>query len=67
MLGREGLIRFGASETADEDLPALVADPSRARTVLGWQPDLDLEGRLGDAVQWWLTRIEQPAASELTA
>jgi nucleoside-diphosphate-sugar epimerase len=66
MVGTGDLIRFGASETADEDVPSLVADPSRASTVLGWRPDLDLEARVHDAVRWWLARIERPEARELT-
>jgi nucleoside-diphosphate-sugar epimerase len=66
-LGRPELVRFGAAATQDEELPALVADPTRACRRLGWQPDLDLSGRVGAAVSWWLDRLALAAPAELPA
>ena len=62
--GDSKLIRFGAGETPDQDLPSLVADPARAQRVLGWQPEHSLEERLRDATEWWLARLQRPAARE---
>ncbi len=62
--GDPKLIRFGAGETPDQDLPSLVADPARAQRVLGWQPEHSLEERLRDATEWWLARLQRPAAYE---
>ena len=56
LTGNGGLLRFDASYTPDQDLPCLVADPSLGRRVLGWQPQADLESRIGRAVGWWLDR-----------
>lgn len=55
--GNANLIRFGASQTADQDLPSLVADPSLARRRLGWSPAKDTEARIRDAARWWMERL----------
>jgi nucleoside-diphosphate-sugar epimerase len=55
--GDPGLIRFGTGSTADELVPALVADTGRARRVLGWNTQKSLEERLRPAVDWWLARL----------
>jgi nucleoside-diphosphate-sugar epimerase len=57
-VGRPDLVRFGALGTRDDDMPCLVADPSLARARLGWEPDLDLEGRVRSAVEWWRDRLK---------
>ena len=59
--GDPELIRFGAGETPDQDLPALVAEPDRARRVLGWQPESSLEERVRAAAEWWLARLPPTA------
>jgi nucleoside-diphosphate-sugar epimerase len=59
--GNPGRIRFGAGETPDQDVPALVADPDRTRRVLGWEPEGALEERLRAAAEWWLARLPIPA------
>ena len=56
-VGDPGLIRFGTGSTADELVPALVADSGRARHVLGWNTQKSLEERLRPAVDWWLARL----------
>lgn len=61
MLGRADLIRFGVLTTADEHVPALVADPSRARQALGWRSEAELEERVHAAVEWWLSRLPSRA------
>jgi len=60
LVGDPGQIRFGAGQTSDQELAALVADPSLARRVLGWRPDESLEERIAAAADWWLARISRP-------
>jgi nucleoside-diphosphate-sugar epimerase len=67
MVGDRDLIRFGTSRTQDEHVPILVADPSLAREVLGWEPDPDLWNRVSEAVTWWAARLEQHAGKEVPA
>lgn len=62
--GDASLIRFGAGRTADDDLPALVAEPARVRRVLGWKPQGSLEERVRTAAEWWLMRLPRSAAGE---
>jgi nucleoside-diphosphate-sugar epimerase len=52
--GNAHLLRFGAETTEDQDLPLLVADPSRARRTLGWSAPPDLRRSVHDVVDWWL-------------
>jgi polyisoprenyl-phosphate glycosyltransferase len=52
--GDPARLRFGAGETQDQDLSALVAKPDLARRVLGWNPAAGLEQRLRSAAEWWL-------------
>jgi nucleoside-diphosphate-sugar epimerase len=52
--GNAHLLRFGAGTTEDQDLPVLVADPSRARNTLGWSAPPDLRRSVHDVVDWWL-------------
>jgi nucleoside-diphosphate-sugar epimerase len=61
-LGGSAGIRFGDASTDDQELAVLVADPGRARGLLGWRPDPDLSGAVRDAVEWWLAhlRAEMP-------
>lgn len=63
-VGDPSLIRFGASRTRDDELPSLVADPSRARAALGWRSDDVLEERVRAAAAWWLERLATPAAAQ---
>ena len=67
MVGSPDLIQFGASESEDGDVPVLVAEPSRATSVLGWRPDRNLEARVRDAVEWWLARLGARNGSESIA
>jgi polyisoprenyl-phosphate glycosyltransferase len=61
VVGDPTLIRFGAGRTPDQDLPSLVAEPARARRLLGWRPHSSLEERLRTATEWWLARLHGPA------
>jgi polyisoprenyl-phosphate glycosyltransferase len=56
VVGGQDRVRFGAGRTLDDELPALVADPSLAERVLGWNPAPPLEERVRRAANWWLAR-----------
>jgi nucleoside-diphosphate-sugar epimerase len=51
-VGGGGGVRLGALPAPDEP-PCMVADVSRLRDELRWQPQFDLERGLHDAVAWW--------------
>jgi nucleoside-diphosphate-sugar epimerase len=54
--GRPELVRFGARPTPANDPPLLVADVTRLRDELGWQPRIALEDGLRECVKWWRAR-----------
>jgi dolichol-phosphate mannosyltransferase len=60
-IGDENLIQYDAAVTRDQDIPCLVADPTRIEAALGWRPGADLQQRISGAVQWWMHRM--PATS----
>ena len=61
-LGRPDLLRFGVSKTADDDVPVLVADPTRVRDAIGWSTPEPLEEVVRSTVAWWLERESEPRA-----
>ena len=67
ILGGSHLLRFGAAQTADDDLPCLVADPRRARQVLGWSAPPDLRASVESVVAWGLGRLEADGAERAAA
>lgn len=54
--GRPDLVRLGARATPPTEPPLLVADVTRLRDELGWQPRIPLERGLKETVDWWRTR-----------
>ena len=56
LVGDPSLLSFGGARTDDDELPSLVADPSRAREALGWAPSTELRYALERVVAWWLDR-----------
>ena len=58
LVGSPSLLRFGDARTADDGLPCLVAEPRRAREVLGWVPPTDLGAAVERVVAWWLERLD---------
>ncbi|MBA2462461.1 MAG: NAD(P)-dependent oxidoreductase [Actinobacteria bacterium] len=52
---------LGAGQTPDQELASLVAEPSKARRMLGWQPENRLDERVRAATRWWLERLSQRA------
>ena len=54
--GNASLVRVGARDAQDQYLACQVADPTRARHILGWRPADDLEARIRRTAEWWLER-----------
>ena len=55
--GNADLIRFGAETTPDQELSALVSNPTLAARALGWMVEAPLEDRVRSAVEWWRQRL----------
>jgi nucleoside-diphosphate-sugar epimerase len=51
--GRSELIQLGAIPQATTDTPLVVADTSRLRAELEWQPRWDLEHGIEKTIAWW--------------
>ena len=49
-------VQFGAIASAPGDPPRLLADTSRMRTEVGWEPRWDLERGLKQTIDWWRER-----------
>lgn len=54
--GRSDLIRLGTRPLAASEPTQLVADNSRLRDELGWQPKIKLGDGVADTVNWWRNR-----------
>ena len=63
LIGREDLVQLGALAARANDAPMVVADPTRLRSELGWQPQFGLSDGLADTIAWW----RQQAAQQATA
>lgn len=59
LLGRAGLIRFGALPPRAWEPPLIAGDPAKIRAA-GWQPRYDLRSGLAAAVDYW--RAQEQAA-----
>jgi nucleoside-diphosphate-sugar epimerase len=57
LVGREDLLRLGALAATD-DAPAVVADVTRLRDDVGFEPHYDLERGLRETVEWWLSESD---------
>lgn len=51
--GRPELVRFGHRVTPADEPPLLVADITRLRDEVGWQPQIDLVTGVQETVTWW--------------
>jgi nucleoside-diphosphate-sugar epimerase len=51
--GGPGLVRRGALPDRSDEPPLLVADVSRLRDEVGFQPAIDLETGIADSVAYW--------------
>ncbi|MCS6866258.1 MAG: NAD(P)-dependent oxidoreductase [Gemmataceae bacterium] len=58
-VGRPELVRFGQRETATTEPPLLVADVTRLRDELGWQPRIHLVSGLQETVAWWKHQLNR--------
>lgn len=58
--GNSDLINFGTTETPDQNLTALVANPSLAQKKLGWSPPRSPEEKIRQAAEWWMKYYNVP-------
>lgn len=58
-IGRDELLRVGAVPMGASDPPALLADVSRLRDELGWNPKIELSDGLDDVIAWWQEHVAQ--------
>ena len=56
LLGKKAKIVYKPSHPAD--VPATWADISKARQLLGWEPQMSLKERLWRTVEWYLQKRE---------
>jgi len=53
LTGRPDLIHLGALPARANDLPLVLADPTRLKETIGWTPRFDLETGLSRTIDWW--------------
>jgi nucleoside-diphosphate-sugar epimerase len=56
--GRSDLIRFGEVVPPPDDPELIVADMTRLRSEVSWQPSYSLRSGLEMTVDWWSSRME---------
>ncbi len=59
-IGGEHLLQFGKLAPSILDTPSIVAEVSRARDELHWQPEISLNERLQEVISWWKCNLENP-------
>jgi len=57
-LGRPELLKLGARSTNLQDPPLLLADISRLKDELGWQPSFDIDRGLDETIAWWKEELK---------
>jgi len=55
--GRPDLIAMGKRPAPPDEAPAIVADPERMRTEVGWAPALSVEEGLERTLAWWRDEV----------
>jgi len=51
-------VRFNASYLRAEEVPYLRGDSTRARVILGWEPEYTFEGMMKEMVDYWLDKYK---------
>jgi nucleoside-diphosphate-sugar epimerase len=64
MLGKEHLLRFGARKRPDAEPECMIADITRARERIGWEPKTDLAEGIRKTVEWHLSNREMTDVRE---
>jgi len=62
-IGRRDLVRLGALPTRPTDAPLVLADTTRLRTEVGWQPGIGVAEGLDRTVAWWKAALERGSGS----
>ena len=58
-LSQPDLIQFGALADSTDDPACLVADVTRLREELEWQPNYDLKTGVARTIEWWKKELER--------
>jgi nucleoside-diphosphate-sugar epimerase len=61
-IGREELLQIGAIAASPEEPAEIVADTSRLRNELEWQPEVSLEDGIRRTINWWKNQRQAGAA-----
>ena len=62
-IGRPDLVRLGARAAPADEPALLVADATRLREEVGWQPHFSLHDGLADTIDWWRRELEGHGAA----
>ncbi|MGI4953199.1 MAG: GDP-mannose 4,6-dehydratase, partial [Janthinobacterium lividum] len=58
--GVEAEIRIDPARLRPSDIPRALGDASRAKTLLGWAPQIPWDTTLHDVLEDWMKRVRQP-------
>jgi nucleoside-diphosphate-sugar epimerase len=64
-IGQRQLVRLGALPMRPGDAPLVVADTTRLRTEVGWEPRFGLAEGLALTIAWWRQQLDAEAALAL--
>ncbi len=59
VLGKPELVKLGAQAYPPGEPMRIVADNTRLRQEIGWQPRFDLDAGLRQTIDWWKSRSER--------
>ncbi|MGI4954417.1 MAG: GDP-mannose 4,6-dehydratase [Janthinobacterium lividum] len=60
LAGVEAEIRIDPARLRPSDIPRALGDASRAKTLLGWAPQIPWDTTLNDVLEDWMERVEHP-------
>jgi nucleoside-diphosphate-sugar epimerase len=58
-IGRRDLVRLGALPTRPTDAPLVLADTTRLRTEVGWQPGIGVAEGMDRTIAWWKAELKR--------
>jgi nucleoside-diphosphate-sugar epimerase len=58
-IGRRDLVRLGALPTRPTDAPLVLADTTRLRTEVGWQPGIGVPEGMDRTIAWWKAELKR--------
>jgi nucleoside-diphosphate-sugar epimerase len=58
LIGRPDLVRLGALPMRPTDAPLVLADTTRLRLEVGWQPRFSVDSGLAESIAFWRAQLE---------